>query len=228
MTYYGAPHAFAEREMELAVTIARQLGFSLERLRPDDERRKAEKAKELLVAESRHRIKNTLTTVQAIASQTLRDSQAEGLNAFLSRLHALGEAHELLTTENWLQAPLHEVVARAIKPFQSEGTERFRLMGPDVWLPAQTSLMLTMCLHELATNAAKYGALSNGSGQIHIAWDRGSDRKAQLIWQQTGGPAVVSPKQKGFGTRLIESSGDGDSRLDYRPDGLYCSMSLSL
>jgi PAS domain S-box-containing protein len=229
MTYYGAPHVFAAREIELSVTIARQLGFSLERLRADDERRKAEEAKELLVAESRHRIKNTLATVQAIASQTMRDRRANGLDAFLSRLHALGEAHELLTTENWLQAPLQEVVGRAIKPFQSAGAERFIIEGPAVWLPAQTSLMLTMCLHELATNAAKYGALSNGSGQVRVAWDHTSDRrKALLTWQETGGPPVVPPKCKGFGSRLIESSGDGESRVDYRPDGLRCSMNLDL
>jgi PAS domain S-box-containing protein len=229
MTYYGAPHAFATREIELAVTIARQLGFSLERLRADDERRKAEEAKELLVAESRHRIKNTLATVQAIASQTMRDGRADGLDAFLSRLRALGEAHELLTTENWHQASLREVVGRAIKPFQGDRQERFVIEGPAVWLPAQTSLMLTMCLHELATNAAKYGALSNGSGQVHVAWDHASDsRKALLTWQESDGPTVFPPKHKGFGSRLIESSGDGESRLDYRPDGLSCALSLPL
>jgi PAS domain S-box-containing protein len=229
MTYYRAPHAFVAREMELAVTIARQLGFGLERLRAEDERRKAEEAKELLVAESRHRIKNTLATVQAIASQTMRDGRADGLDAFLTRLHALGEAHELLTTENWHQASLREVIDRAIKPFRADGQERFVVEGPAVWLPAQTSLMLTMCLHELATNAAKYGALSNGSGRVQVAWDLSPEgRNARLTWRESGGPPVGAPQRKGFGSRLIESAGNGEGRLDYQPDGLYCSLSLNL
>ena len=97
MTYYEAPHVFTEAEMDLAVTIARQLGFGLERVRAEEERRKAERAKELLVSESRHRIKNTLATVQAIASQTLRRTQGDDLQTFFARLHALGEAHELLS-----------------------------------------------------------------------------------------------------------------------------------
>ena len=119
MTYYEAPHVFTDAEIDLAVTIARQLGFGLERVRAEDERRKAEEAKELLVSESKHRIKNTLATVQAIASQTLRRTQADDLQTFLARLHALGEAHELLTSENWDSASLRDVVGRALKPFQA-------------------------------------------------------------------------------------------------------------
>ena len=164
MTYYQTPHVFTDAEIDLAVTIARQLGFGLERVRAEDERRKAEEAKELLVRESKHRIKNTLATVQAIASQTLRRTQRSDLQTFLARLHALGEAHELLTSENWERASLGDVVRRALKPFQASQVERFVVQGPVVWLPATTSLTLTMCLHELATNAAKYGALSNGTG----------------------------------------------------------------
>ena len=159
MTYYEAPHVFTEAEMDLAVTIARQLGFGLERVRAEEERRKAERAKELLVSESMHRIKNTLATVQAIASQTLRRTQGDDLQTFFARLHALGEAHELLSAKNWDWASLRDVVGRALKPFRVNG--RFTVRGPVVWVPAKTSLTLTLCLHELATNAAKYGALSN-------------------------------------------------------------------
>jgi HWE histidine kinase len=141
---------------------------------------------------------------------------------FLSRLLALGEAHELLTTENWDRAFLGEVVGRAIKPFQS-GEERFVIEGPAVWVPAQTSLTLTLCLHELATNAVKYGALSNGTGLVHVAWDQvgnGEQRSVRLTWHEAGGPPVIVPKRKGFGSLLIESSGDGESRLDLRPDDI--------
>jgi two-component sensor histidine kinase len=232
MTYYGDRHAFAGAEIDLAVTIARQLGFSLERLRAEDARRRAEEAKELLLGESRHRIKNTLATVQAIASQTLRDGAADGRESFLARLRALGEAHDVLTTENWDRAALREVVARAIKPFQTSGHDRFMVEGPPVWLPAQASLTLTLCLHELATNAVKYGALSNGTGQVHLSWqprdDGGDRRKVSLTWQEAGGPAVAVPQRKGFGSLLIESSGDGESGVEYSPDGIRCRLNLDL
>jgi two-component sensor histidine kinase len=226
MTYYPAPHVFAEDELDLAVTIARQLGFSIERMR-------AEEAKELLLNESKHRIKNTLATVQAIAGQTLRNTDPDEQKAFLARLHALGEAHDLLTLENWDQAPLREVVGRALKPFEPSRSERIVLEGPSLALPAKTSLMLTMCLHELATNAAKYGALSNGAGTVHVGWElipNGSERKVRLSWQESDGPPVSVPERKGFGSLLIEQScaGYGESCIDFAPGGLRCFLELSL
>src|SRR5262249_8308696 len=172
----------------------------------------------------------TLATVQAIASQTLRHGRTGGLEPFFARLHALGEAHELLTTENWDRASLREVVERVIKPFQS-GQDRFVIVGPAVWVPAQASLTLTLCLHELATNAVKYGALSNGKGRVHVAWEpvrNGEQRNVRLTWHETGGPPVTVPRRKGFGSLLIESSGDGDSRVEFTPNGVRCSMTLSL
>ena len=228
MAYYPASHTFTATEINLAVTIARHLGFSLERLTADEQRREAEEAKELLLAESRHRIKNTLATVQAIAAQTLQNGAANGLRSFLARLHALGEAHDLLTPQNWNWASLHEVVGRAIKPFQSE-QDRFVIEGPIVWVPAQTSLTLTLCLHELATNAVKYGALSNGTGRVHVAWQPvGGERPSlKFTWQESGGPPVTVPKRNGFGSRLIQSS-DGASRLDFLLDGVRCALNFPL
>jgi two-component sensor histidine kinase len=234
MTYYQTPHAFTDAEIDLAVTIARQLGFGLERVRAEEERRKAEEAKELLVRESTHRIKNTLATVQAIASQTLRRTKRSDLQTFLARLHALGEAHELLTSENWERASLGEVVRRALKPFQASQVERFVVRGPVVRLPATTSLTLTMCLHEMATNAAKYGALSNGTGRVRVTWklisNGGAEPKVRLSWRESGGPPVTVPEHKGFGSLLIEQSFscEGESRVDFRPDGVRCSLELSL
>jgi PAS domain S-box-containing protein len=228
MTYYGARHNFPAAELDLSLTIARQLGFGLERLRADKEQEKTEHAKELLLAESQHRIKNTLATVQAIARQTLHDDSADGVDAFLARLHALAEAHEVLSTENWHQAPMREVVRRALKPFEDSGHGRFSSEGPDLWLPAQASVVLTMCLHELATNAAKYGALSNSSGQVRLTWEPAGDGAVALIWQETGGPLVNPPTRKGFGSQLIESSGDAGTCLDYRPEGLRCRLKFAV
>jgi PAS domain S-box-containing protein len=233
MTYYEAPHVFTDAEINLAVTIGRQLGFGLERVHLEEERRKAEEAKALLVSESTHRIKNTLATVQAIARQTLPRIQEGDLQTFLARLHALGEAHEVLTSDNWDSASLGEVVGRALKPFQASQDKRFVAKGPQVLLPASTSLALTMCLHELATNAAKYGALSNGTGRVRVTWklvSNGERSKVRLSWRETGGPPVTAPERKGFGSLLIEQSfnGEGEGRVDFRPDGVRCSLELSL
>jgi PAS domain S-box-containing protein len=216
MTYYEGAHKFTDSEMELAVTIARQFGFSIERLR-------AEEGKQLLLEESAHRVKNTLATVQAIAAQTLSDAKPANLEVFRARLRALAEAHDLLTSENWHRAPLGEVVRRALKPFGN----RFIIQGSEVYVPAQASLLLTMCLHELATNAAKYGALSNGTGNVHVSWIVGGEGSL-LTWLEVGGPLVTAPQRKGFGSLLIEQTfrGEQQSCFDYRPTGLICVLAL--
>jgi two-component sensor histidine kinase len=226
MTYYKAPHAFTEAEMVLAVTIARQLGFSLER-------RSAEQAKELLLNDSRHRIKNTLATVQAIASQTLQQTPPAEREAFQARLHTLGKAHDLLTSKNWDEAPLREVGAHALKPFEGSHDRRLIVEGPPISLPARTSLMLTLCLHELATNAVKNGALSNGNGQVRIGWEPLADaeqRKARLSWRGSGGPPVAAPTQKGFGSLLIETRFQDLDRpcVEFRPEGVECLLEFAL
>jgi two-component sensor histidine kinase len=231
MTYYTAPHNFTEAETNVAVTIARQLGFSLERLRIEERRREAEEARELLLNESKHRIKNTLAMVQAMAKQSLRHANAKELQTFLSRLHALGEAHELLCTEYWRQAPLREVVSSALKPFASKQENRCITAGPPIWVQANTSLNLTLCLHELATNAVKYGALSNSTGQVQVSWDvagEADQRRLHLTWQETGGPPVKEPRHKGFGSLLIQSTGGADSRIEFRLGGLECLLDLPL
>ena len=231
MTYYLTPHKFTEADMNIAVTIARQLGFSVERMRAEKERITAERAKELLLNESTHRIKNTLGTIQAMAGQTLRGANPDELQSFLARLRALGEAHELLASENWHRASLLDVVGRAVKPFAPKQEERFVVNGSTVWVSASTSLNLTLCLHELATNAIKYGALSNGTGQVRVSWqvmDELDGRKLQLTWKETGGPPVSAPKRHGFGSLLITSTGEEKTRIDYQPDGVRCFLELSL
>jgi PAS domain S-box-containing protein len=158
------------------------------------ERRRAQEQQGLLVGEMRHRIKNTLATVQAIATQTLRSISADERSAFIGRLHALANAHDLLTLESWNRASLREVVDRVLAPFQERHRERCVVDGRgDLWLSASRSVLLALVLHELATNAVKYGALSNGSGRVQVRWEIVPDTqpgRVLLTWQESGCPRV--------------------------------------
>jgi PAS domain S-box-containing protein len=182
--------------------------------------KRAQEQQKVLLAEIMHRVKNTLATVQAIASQTLRRAPAEERDAFTARLHALSKAHDLLTSDKWDRAPLRAVVEAAIGPFQRE---RFVLEGPEAWLSASTSLHLTLALHELATNAAKYGALSNTAGRVHVRWKTADTGQFRFSWQERGGPPVAQPERKGFGSTLIERTFQR-VRLRFSPRGLTCAF----
>jgi PAS domain S-box-containing protein len=198
------------------------------------ERRRAQERQELLVNEFQHRIKNTLATVQSIAVQAFRSSSAE-CAVFVARLHALAGAHDLLTNDNQHQAALVDLIGRALIPFQDKHRERFFIDGPDgIFLDAQKASLLVMALHELATNAVKYGALSNESGQVCVVWETLADappKRFRLCWTERGGPPVSPPAQKGFGSLLIERALQnhlGQARLDFAPQGLVCSIEISL
>ncbi len=174
-----------------------------------DAMKQAEEHRTLLINELNHRVKNTLATVQSIASQSLRAPDAEqGREAFEARLFALARTHDVLTRENWESASLHEIVLEASRPYQHDGAERFRIEGPSLRIPPGMALPLSMCLHELLTNAVKYGALSSGAGQVAITWSLdGIDRNLlRLRWEERGGPTVVAPTRTGFGSRLIQRS----------------------
>ena len=168
--------------------------------------------------------------MQAIAGQTLRDIPASQQQAFLARLHALGEAHDLLTDGDWHQAPLLDVVKRALKPFESGQRTSFTHEGPSVSVPAPTSLALTLCLHELATNAAKYGALSNGTGKVRVAWELTEPGKARLIWRERAGQGWRLLNARGSARGLSRSSFNGGSEpcVEFRPEGLVCTLELGL
>ena len=193
-----------------------------------DERKSAEERQRLLINELNHRVKNTLAAVQAIAFQTLKDevSVAEGRNRFEARLMALSRAHNLLTEQNWEGAPLARVVTDATEYLAGE-QGRFRVEGEPVWLAPRAALALALALHELGTNAAKYGALSSAAGAVDIVWAREGERLA-LQWTERGGPPVAPPARRGFGSRLIERgiSADlgGTAELSFDPEGLRCTI----
>lgn len=211
----------------------RMLGVALD----ITERKKNEEHQRLLLNELNHRVKNTLATVQSIASQSLRNaaSAAEARSAIEGRLLALSRAHDVLTREHWDGASLQEVVQQGIAPFQSHGQGRFDIQGEDMRLPPRVALSVAMALQELGTNAVKYGALSTEGGRIAIRWTltgTGEGKGLELLWQETGGPPVAEPTRKGFGTRLIERSLaqelHGDVSIAFMPAGLICSIRATL
>ncbi len=196
--------------------------------------KQAEDHLRFLLDELNHRTQNTLATVQAIAAQTLRGvvNQA-ALDAFQGRILALSEAHSLLGNEKWLAVSLRDVINRILQPFGVNDLEgkRFSITGEDVRLAPKVALTLAMVFHELATNAVKYGALSDGAGKVEISWrlePAPDGDRMRLLWRERGGPPVAPPRRKGFGSRLIEGGLaqelNGDVHLDYRPAGLVCRI----
>ncbi|TCS10487.1 HWE histidine kinase domain-containing protein [Caulobacter sp. BK020] len=195
----------------------------------------------LLINELNHRVKNTLATVQSMASQTLK-TEADPLTAFEkfeSRLLGLSQVHDVLTRESWHGAGLRDVAERALAPFAPPGQpDRLAIDGPPVWLAPGGALTMALIFHELATNALKYGALStgegaSGEGRVVLAWTYdAATRDLALTWTETGGPPVAPPTRRGFGSRLIERSLRGELKgaatMDYRPGGLVCTMRATL
>jgi two-component sensor histidine kinase len=193
------------------------------------ERKRGERQKALLIDELNHRAKNTLAIVQSIASQTLRQSPDPKVfgPAFAERLDALARAHGLLTETEWQGAPLDQLLATALRPFDAE-EGRIRMGGPKVVIKASIAVTLALVLHELATNSVKHGALSGRTGRLHITWTHESG-KVMLIWSEFCNTLVQTPTRKGFGTRLISASANqlgGSVTLDYRPEGLVAQLSF--
>jgi two-component sensor histidine kinase len=199
------------------------------------ERKRAEHQRELLLAELNHRVKNTLAVVQGIAHQTFRrtDAPPEARRAFEGRLAALAAAHNLLTQANWEQASLQRLAAETL---QTPAVDQQRLMleGPRVHLQPKQALAIAMALHELCTNAVKYGALSNETGSIAFEWRQadGPDCRLTMVWREQGGPPVSPPARRGFGSRIIEKALaqdlNGDVTMEFRPEGLVCTIEAPL
>lgn len=200
-------------------------GFSID----ISDRKFAEEHRAVLARELTHRVKNTLATVNAVVMQTLRDAASLGdATATISgRIASLGEAHELLIRDEVEGAAIGDIVDRALAPFKDRGGHRFQVTGPAVRLSPDITLALSMALHELATNAIKYGALSVSSGTVSVEWSiegEGADRRLFFAWTERGGPLVAPPLRTGFGTRMIERvlgrHVRGDTAIRYEPDGV--------
>jgi len=198
------------------------------------EREAADKLQKLILEELHHRIKNTLATVSAIASQSLRNvSGAEhAQHAIEGRLLALGRAHDLLLQAQWTSADLGKIVRGATEAFDNADVPKFTISGPDVRMTSGAVIAIAMTLNELCTNTTKFGALSVPAGRVDIAWtvDPAAQR-LHLTWTETNGPAVQAPDKRSFGTRLIETLGKqlkGDVHLTYEPTGFVYALDVPL
>jgi two-component system, chemotaxis family, CheB/CheR fusion protein len=187
----------------------------------------------MLVGELNHRVKNALATVQAVMTQTLRQSASLGefTQAFTGRLHALAQAHDLLAAEEWAGTEIGELVSQTLAPYHTPGRGRIVVDGSSLPVLPYVGVALVMIVHELATNAAKYGALSVPTGRVAVAWRREGDPGGDQIhveWTETGGPRVTPPSRQGFGTKLIERSTahelGGEARLEYADEGFRCVL----
>jgi two-component sensor histidine kinase len=195
----------------------------------------AREALNLINEELKHRVKNTFAVLGAVASQTFRDVASKAdLEKYKGRLAAFGRAQALLTATNWAAVPLRDVVNTALSPYRT-GEDRITTRGPPLVLRSRQALALSLAVHELATNALKYGALSVTSGRVAIEWsteDHAGDQKFVFFWQEFGGPSVSEPADAGFGSQLISRALEYDFRgsvaLSYGSPGLTCRLTAPL
>jgi two-component sensor histidine kinase len=217
--HFRERHRPDERELYFLDLLAQQAADYLERKR-------AVEVQETLINELQHRSANLLTVIQAIASRSFSGEQSlDQAKAFNERLLALGRANRQVTRSSHGEASLRELVQLELKPF----IDRVQIHGPEVVLSDQKAQMVALSLHELMTNAAKYGALSNECGRVIVAWKvekTNTDDVLRLMWQEEGGPLVVPPTRRGFGSTLFDVI-SADTRLDYAATGLICEFGLA-
>lgn len=225
----------AEIPVELSITHTTQFGepVFLGFLRDISERHDAQRRQELMIGELNHRVKNLLAVVSGIAHQTARSARdvPEFIDSFAGRLASMGRAHEILTAATWERAPLRELLDELLAPHIDGSTQRITLAGPDVLLDARELIAVSMIVHELLTNAAKYGAMAEPSGRISIAWGTQNGILA-FKWRESGLTNVAIPSRKGFGTTMIERSAihdlSGTTVFEWEEQGLQFTLHIPL
>jgi two-component system CheB/CheR fusion protein len=206
--------------------------LALETTHDITERKSWEQRQHMLLGELTHRVKNTLAVVQSIAHQTLRATRSarEFVESFDGRLSALARAHGLLVASEWAGADLGDMAREQLQPYIAESAERLRISGEPVVLPADVATPFGLVLHELATNAAKYGALSRRKGTVSLSWtvqSRNNERLVTVVWKEQGGPAVKPPKASGLGSTLIDRAiPNATVKRDFSADGLVCTIAF--
>jgi two-component sensor histidine kinase len=216
---------------------AGQFLYGIRVLQDITERKSAEARQKALIDELNHRVKNTLATVQSLAAQTLQGSEAtaRARDDFNARLFALSKAHDQLSRAGWQSADFKSIVEGIFAPYRTHDGDKICLNGPSVRLPPNAALLLAMVIHELATNAAKYGALSAVSGALDLNWaavKRDDGRHLLIEWRESGGPPVRAPRRRGFGNRLahraITHELNGSAQIEFEPAGVHCRFEIPL
>ena len=193
------------------------------------ERKRSEKHIASLAREAEHRAKNMLAIVQATVRLTEADTPKGLKHAIEGRIQALANVHGLFVQSRWAGAELHNLVTQELSPYCQDGQTRAHIEGPNLLLAPNAAQTMAVALHELATNAAKYGALSGPDGKIHVEWSSAADGRIVLRWTEKGGPPCRAAHAQGFGTRVMESmiqQDKGDFRLDWRVEGLTCEITI--
>jgi two-component sensor histidine kinase len=194
------------------------------------ERKQSEALIVNLAREAEHRAKNILATVQAAVHLSHADTPDDLKKLIEGRINALAKVHALFVQSRWTGAGLHSLVSQELSPFRGDTDARVRINGPDLILEPNKAQAIAISMHELATNAAKYGSLSTKDGHVEIAWSIAADGRLSLCWKESGGPSVKPPTHRGFGTRVMENiirdQLRGEVRFDWRDQGLACEIAL--
>lgn len=217
-THWRKPHVPAESDLQRFDILARLAADLIERKLTEDQIA-------LLGHEAEHRTKNLLATVQAAVRLTRADSLKDYKKAIEGRIQALANSHSLFAQSRWTGAKLRNLVQQELLPY---GQMRVEIDGADLSLEPSIAQMVALCVHELTTNAAKYGALSVEGGRVRLEWSRAADGRVSLRWSERGGPLVKLPTRRGFGTKMLDSfmRMKGKIRLDWHPEGLKCEITL--
>lgn len=217
-THWRAPHTPSESDLGRFDILARMAADLVER-------KLHEERINLLGREAEHRTRNVLATVQAAVHLTQASSLQEYKDALHGRIRALANTHTLFVQSGWAGAELRSIVLQELLPY---GQKRIEVEGSDLSLEPNSGQTIALCLHELTTNAAKYGALSVPDGRVRVEWSRAADGQILLHWSERGGPLVKPPTRRGFGSKMLETimQMKGKIQLDWRPDGLRCEITL--
>ncbi len=226
---HDAPRAFTPDEIAFVADVAELIWTARERARSDIALQRAEETERLLIREVDHRAKNVLAVVQSLAQLTPFENKDQYVQALSGRIGSLARAHSLLSTARWTGVDLHDLLQLELDPYGGDGVEQVLIDGPPVLIDAQAAQSLALVIHELATNASKYGALSRPLGRLAVIWQWGADGVLNLIWREDAGAPVTPPARRGFGSTLIESAvkqAGARVELIWRPQGLKVRLDI--
>ncbi len=228
-TYWREVREATADEISSMAALASCMSTALQNIDLMDSLRAELDHRQLLINELNHRVKNTMAIVQSLATQSLRHDRptAEARADFEARLMALANAHVLVTEANWRSVLLRDLIERTVRPFAADAPDRFTLSGPDATMPPKSAVAFALAVHELCANAARYGALTVEAGKVAIDWSL-DDERLRMTWREAGGPPVVVPAIRGFGSRLLERGLAAELRgavsLTFAPQGLVCEI----